>query len=313
MKKGFIFGLLLCTVSLVFLSGDILLDEPPLERGKVLLFKDHSHPNSLFYLSTEIRVALGPDGNSKVSYFKLKGQERVLSFFLTHGLTSEKLNRIRKNLAELNPELTLKGPVSFRSGKFFVFNKRKKKSEIWAEGKAPLFPNQEVVVTKKLIEPFELELFAVFVMEYEGITKKINAKLSVIWDEIYVQKEFGEKTNWTTTEIKESMYKLKESGAIKLQVIGGSDDLTRIWDIAYEHLIHQMFDVQKIRINEQTSPGVEFEIGHQNLIYTFKKERKTGSYHIDFNRRFKDKRQIVLVSDIGEIIKKAINQKKIDY
>ena len=92
MKKGFIFGLLLCTVSLVFLSGDILLDEPPLEIEKVLLFKDHSHPNSLFYLSTEIRVALGPDGNSKVSYFKLKGQERVLSFFLTHGLTSEKLN-----------------------------------------------------------------------------------------------------------------------------------------------------------------------------------------------------------------------------
>jgi len=308
MKKGFISGLFLCTISLAFLSGDILLDEPPLERGKVLLFKDHSHPNSLFSLPIEIRVALGPDGKSKVSFFKLKGQERALSFFLTHGLTSEKLNRIRKDLAEENPELTLKGPVSFRNGKFFVFNKKKGKSEIWAQGKAPLFPNQEVVVTKKLIEPFELDIIAVFVMEYEGITKKINAKLSVNWDEIYVQKEFGEKTNWTTLEIKESMYKLKESGTINLQVTGDSGDLTRIWDIAYEHLIFQIFDVQEIRMDEQTSLGVEFEIGHQNLIYTLKKERKTGSYNIDFNRRFKDKRQIVLVSDIGDTIKKAINQ-----
>jgi hypothetical protein len=313
MKKGFIFGLLLCTISLAFLSGDILLDEPPLERGKVLLFKDHSHPNSLFYLPTEIRVALGPDGKSKVSFFKLKGQERVLSFFLTHGLTSEKLNRIRKDLAEENSELTLKGPVPFRNGKFFVFNKKKEKSEIWAQGKAPLFPNQEVVVTKKLIEPFELELVAVFVMEYEGITKKINAKLSVNWDEIYVQRGFSAKTDWSSADIKESLYKLKESGVIKLQVTGDSSDLSRIWDIAYEHLIHQMFDVQEIRIDKQTSLGAEFEIGHQNLIYTLKKERKTGSYLIDFNRRFKDKRQIVLLSDIGDTIKKAINQMEIDY
>lgn len=313
MKKGFIFGLLLCTISLAFLSGDILLDEPPIERGKVLLFKDHSHPNSLFYLPTEIRVALGPNGKSKVSFFKLKGQEGVLSFFLTHGLTSEKLNRIRKDLAEENLDFTLKGPVSFRNGKFFVFNKKKGKSEIWAQGKAPLFPNQEVVVTKKLIEPFELELVAVFVMEYEGITKKINAKLSVNWDEIYVQRGFSAKTDWSSVDIKESLYKLKESGIIKLEVTGDSSDLTRIWDIAYEHLIHQMFDVQEIRMDEQTSLGVEFEIGHQNLIYTLKKERKTGSYHIDFNRRFKDKRKIVLVSDIGDTIKKAISQKQIDY
>jgi hypothetical protein len=308
MKKGFIFGLLLCTISLAFLSGDILLDEPPIERGKVLLFKDHSQPNSLFYLPTEIRVALEPDGKSKVSFFKLKGQERVLSFFLAHGLTSEKLNRIREDLAEEDPDLTLKGPVSFRNGKFFVFNKKKGKSEIWAQGKAPLFPNQEVVVTKKLIEPFELELVAVFIMEYEGITKKIDAKLSVNWDEICIRKEFGEIANWTTVEIKERMYKLKESGAIKLLVTGDSGDLTRIWDIAYEHLIYQMFDVQEIRMDEHTSLGVEFEIGHQNIIYTLKKERKTGSYHIDFNRRFKDKRKIVLVSDISETIKKAINK-----
>ena len=195
----------------------------------------------------------------------------------------------------------------------FVFNKKKGKSEIWAQGKAPLFPNQEVVVTKKLIEPFELDLVAVFVMEYEGITKKINAKLSVNWDEIYVQRGFSAKTDWSSVDIKESLYKLKESGIIKLEVTGDSSDLTRIWDIAYEHLIHQMFDVQEIRMDEQTSLGVEFEIGHQNLIYTLKKERKTGSYHIDFNRRFKDKRKIVLVSDIGDTIKKAISQKQIDY
>ena len=204
MKKGSIIFLLFSALFLSTLSGDILLDEPPLNKGKILLFRDHNNPNSLYYLSTEIRVASEPDGRPKVSYLKLKGQESVLSFFLTHGLSSEKLNRIRKDLAEENPELTLKGPVSFRSGKFFAFSKKKEKSELWATGKAPLFPNQEVVITRRLKEPMESDIVVVFIMEYEGITQKINARLFVNWDEVYLYRVFSEKTTLTSGEIKES-------------------------------------------------------------------------------------------------------------
>ncbi len=308
MKRGFTFILSLSLFYLSGFSGEILLDEAPLKKGKILFFKDHNNPNSLFYLSTEIRVASGPDGRPKVSYYQLKSQESVLSFFLTHGLSSEKLKRIRKDLAEENPELTLKGPVSFRSGKFFVFSKNKGKSELWAAGKAPLFPNQEVVVSKRLKEPIDSEIVAVFVMEYEGITKKINARLSVNWDEVYIERNIKEKTSWTSMEIKESLHGLKESGVIKLEATGDYGDLDKVWSIAYEHLIHQMFDIQEIALNEQTDLGVKLGISQQNIIYTLKKERKTGSYSIDFNRRFKDKRQISLVSDIGDTIKEAIDQ-----
>jgi hypothetical protein len=308
MKRGFILILSLSLFLLSGLSADILLDEPPLTRGNILLFRDHGNPNVFFYLSTEIRVALGSDGSPKVSYLKLKGKEAVLSFFLTHGLTPEKLNRIRKDLAEENPQTLLKGPVSFSNGRFSIINRINGNSELWAEGKAPLFPNQEVVVTKRLKEPSTLDLVAVFVMEFEGITKKINARLSVNWDEVYIQRSIKEKANWTSVEIKESLHTLKESGAIKLEVTGDYGDLAEVWSIAYEHLMYQMFDVQEIKINEQAALGVELEIDHQNILYALKKERKTGSYFIDFNRRFKDKRQIVLVSDIGDSIKKAINQ-----
>lgn len=308
MKRRFALILFLYLFCLSGLSGEILLDEDPLKKGKILLFKDHNNPNSLFYLSTEIRVASGPDGRAKVSYLKLKGQEAVLSFFLTHGLTPEKLNRIRKDIAEENPEAVLKGPVSFSKGKYYVFNRINGNSELWAEGKAPLFPNQEVVVTKRLKEPFKSDIVAVFVMEFEGITKKINARLSVNWDEVYIQRSIKEKASWTSVEIKESLQAFKESGAIKLEVTGDSGDLANVWSIAYEHLMHQMFDVQEIKINEQAALGVELGIGHQNIIYTLKKERKTGSYFMDFNRRFKDKRQIIIVSDIGDTIKEAIGQ-----
>jgi hypothetical protein len=290
------------------LSGTILLDEPPLKKGEILLFKDHNNPNSLYYLSTEIRVASGPDGRPKVSYYQLKGQESVLNFFLTHGLSSEKLNRIRKDLAEENPELTLKGPVSFRSGKFFVFSKKKEKSELWATGKAPLFPNQEVVITRRLKEPIESDIVAVFVMEFEGITKKINARLFVNWDEVYIQRDIKEKANWTSVEIKESLHRLKESGAIKLEMTEDYGDLTKGWNIVYEHLMQQMFDVQEIKLNAQAALEVELGHGHQNIIYALKKEKKIGSYSIDFNRRFKDMRQIIIVTDIGDTIKKAINR-----
>jgi hypothetical protein len=309
MKKGTVIFLSFWVLFPSTLSGTILLDEPPLKKGKILLFKDHNNPNSLYYLSTEIRVASGPDGRPKVSYYQLKGQENVLSFFLTHGLSSEKLNRIRKDLAEENPELTLKGPVSFRSGKFFVFSEKKGKSELWATGRAPLFPNQEVVVTKRLKEPIESDIVVVFVMEYEGITQKINARLSVNWDEVYLERYLSEKTTWTQVEIKESLHRLKESGAIRLEMTEDYGDLAKVWSIAYEHLMHQMFDVQEFKINEQAALRAESRIGHQNLIYTLKKERKSGSYLVDFNRRFRDKRQIIIVSDIGGTIKETVNSR----
>lgn len=308
MKRGFVLILFLSLFFLSGLSGEILLDEAPLKKGKILLFKDHSNPNSLFYLSTEIRVALRPDGRAKVSHLKLKGQEAVLSFFLTHGLTPKELNRIRKDIAEENPEAVLKGPVSFSKGRYYVFSRINGSSELWAEAKAPLFPNQEIVVSKRLKEPFESDIVAVFVMEYEGITKKINARLSVNWDEVYIQRSIKEKTSWTSMGIKESLHGLKESGVIKLEVTGDYGDLAEVWSIAYEHLIHQMFDIQEIALDEQAALGHELGIGHQNLIYKLKKERKTGSYFVDFNRRFKDKRQIIIVSDIGDTIKEAINQ-----
>lgn len=308
MKKGSIIFLLFSALFLSTLSGDILLDETPLNKGKILLFRDHNNPNNLYYLSTEIRVAMGSDGRPKVSYLKLKGQESVLSFFLTHGLSSEKLNRTRKDLAEENPELALKGPVSFRSGKFFVFSKKKEKSELWATGNAPLFPNQEVVITRRLKEPIESDIVAVFVMEFEGITKKINARLFVNWDEVYIQRDIKEKANWTSVEIKESLHILRESGAIKLEMTGDYGDLAKVWNMAYEHLMHQMFEVQEIKLNAQAALEVELGHGHQNIIYALKKEKKIGSYSIDFNRRFKDKRQIIIVTDIGDTIKKAINR-----
>jgi len=308
MKRGFVLTLSLSLFLLSGLSADILLDESPLTRGNILLFRDHGNPNDFFYLSTEIRVALGDDGSPKVSYLKLKGQEAVLSFFLTHGLAPEKLNRIRKDLAEENPQALLKGPVSFSNGRFFIVNRINGNSELWAEGKAPLFPNQEVVVTKRLKEPFKSDLVAVFVMEFEGITKKINARLSVNWDEVYIQRSIKEKTSWTSVEIKESLQALKESGAIKLEVTGDPGDLVSVWSIVYKHLMNQMFDFQEIKINEQAALGVEKGTGSENIIYTLKKERKTGSYFMDFNRRFKDKRQIIIVSDIGDTVKEAINQ-----
>ena len=88
---------------------------------------------------------------------------------------------------------------------------------------------------------------------------------------------------------------------------GDYGDLDKVWHIAYEHLMHQMFDVEEYKINEQAALGAALEVGQQNLIYTLKKEKKTGSYSIDFNRRFKDRRQIVLVNGIGDIIKEAID------
>ena len=236
MKKGFTLGLFLFTLLTAGLSGDLLLDETPLKKGDILLFKDHDNPTHFYYLCSEIRIALDSDHRPKISFFKLKGEEGVLSFFLTHGLSSEELSRIRKDLSEESPEILLRGPVSFSKGTFYIFNRTNGDSELWATGKAPLFPNQEVVVSQKLKEPFELNTVAVFVMEYEGITKKINARLSVNWDQVYIQEDMSVKTEWTSIEIKNRLHRLTESGAIRLEMAEGPGDLANVYDVAYEQL-----------------------------------------------------------------------------
>jgi hypothetical protein len=307
MRKGIGFILFLCLLITINLSADVLLDEPPLKKGKLFLFKDHNDPNIFYYLSTEIRVPLGADNRPKVNFFKLKDQEVALSFFLAHGLSPDEFNRIGKKLAEERPGAILKGPLSFSKGIFYVFQRANGETKLWTEGKAPLFPNQEVVVTKRLKEPFELDIGAAFVMEYEGITKKINAKLSVDWDEIYIQRDFSQKTHWTSAEIRESFIKLKETRAIQLEVAGNESDLGTAWKIASEHVIHQIFDVQEIHFTESPEEA-SFDTGHETIVYTLKTERKSGAYQVDFNRRFRDKRQIVLITDIGDTIKKAIGR-----
>jgi hypothetical protein len=307
MKKRFAFILSLCVILVMSLSADVLIDESPLKKGKALLFKDNTDPDSFYYLSTEIRVPFGTDNRPKVNFFKLKNQEVALSFFLTHGLSPDEFDRIGKKLAEERPGAILKGPLSFSKGKFYIINRKNGGTELWAEGKAPLFPNQEIVVTKRLKEPFEWDIKAVFVMEYEGITKKINAKLRVDWDEIYVQSAFSQKTSWTSTEIKENLYRLKETGAIQLEVTGDDSDLGAAWKTASEHLIHQIFDVQEIRLTESPA-SVSFGAGPQTVVYSLKTEKKSGTYQVDFNRRFRDKRQIILITDISDTIKKAIDQ-----
>ncbi len=305
MKKGFAFILSLCVILVTSPSAEVLLDEIPLKIGKILLFKDHTDPKIFFYLPAEIRVPSGPDNRPKVNFFKLREREAALSFFLTHGLSPDEFDRIGKKLAEERPGAILKGPLSFSKGKFFVFHKSNGATELWAKGKAPLFPNQEIVVTKRLKEPFEWDIRAVFVMEYEGITKKINAKLRVDWDEIYVQSAFSQKTNWTSEEIKESLIKLKETRAVQLEVTGDESDFDAAWKAASEHVIHQIFDVQEIRLTEFPKKGLK-ETGPEILVYALKTEKKSGSYQVDFNRRFRDKRKIVLISDIGDTIKKAL-------
>jgi len=57
-----------------------------------------------------------------------------------------------------------------------------------------------------------------------------------------------------------------------------------------------------------TAFGIEFGIDSQDIIYTIRKEKRSGFYQVDLNRRFRDKRQIVLLSEIGDAIKEAMDQ-----
>jgi len=327
---GIVLALLL-TASIV--EAEVLLDAEPIQAGTVLLFRDHADEHGYHYMPLSPRISAWPDGTPKFSFIQYVRTGKditggILHFLCTFGLTKEELNQAQRDLARVDKDGKILGPVMFVKGDFHIISASAGEGGVFARkvagtGKAPLLAGTEAAVSIALTEEGStllMESFnqptsdvsVQFVMTYQGLTPAYRAILTVDWDKVYDHKEFkADAGNFlVSAQIQKIYAELREQGAIKLDVLGEDTKMDELLDTAYNTITKMMFDAKPVKPEDigksQASTGGNWLgklFGQAHFGFYQKTVKMTGKYTVDLTRRKRDQREIPLTGNIGGLHK----------
>jgi hypothetical protein len=264
-----------------FLAAEVELDKAPLQIGNALLFKDHAEVGAYYYMPNQPRLAYWPDGTPKLTFLKYTkaGKEEakggILHFFVKYGLDEQELAKVRTDLAKLEPNAKLKGPIVFKKGTFIVVSAAAGEGGVFTrkiigEGKAPLITGSEVSVSIAVTPEGAAFLEAAlrqptypvsvrFDMTYEGLTPKYQANATISWSK--VRTYFEQYKKWRIYKKKSFMFwswyvqkgtgeelrisdDLKSVGAVKIDVTGEDQNMEAILQTVVDSVMREMFDMK---------------------------------------------------------------------
>ena len=256
-------------LSLFFpLGAEVALDEV-VQAGRFIFYRDHADQHKYYYVPDQPRLATRRDGTPEftfIKYTKTDGATKggVAHFLVTWGYTSGELNSAESALKMTDPQAKVAGPVPFKEGTFRIisatagegglFNRR-----IVGEGKAPVLPGQKAAVSIALTEEgasFLWESFknptsdvsVQFMLKFAGLTPAFQAKLKVDWDKVYSQHDIKLAAEGTIkvvkikADVRATLEELRQKGAIELDVVGENQNMQKMLDTAYEHILSLMCD-----------------------------------------------------------------------
>lgn len=258
---------------LLWAAGVGLLAEVALEEvvqaGRYVFYRDHADPHKYYYVPDQPRLATRRDGTPEFSFIKYTKTDSstkggVIHFLVTWGYTDSELRSAESALRSVDPQARLAGPVPFKeamfqiisatAGKEGLFNQR-----IVGEGKAPVLPGQKAAVSIALTEEGASLLWESFknptsdvsvqyVLKFSGITPAFQAKLKVDWDKVYTQHEIKAAAEGTIKVVKlradvgAMLEELRQKGAIQLEVVGENENMQKLLETAYNHILQLMCD-----------------------------------------------------------------------
>ncbi len=315
------------------LRAEVLLDVEPIQIEKVLLFRDHADPHGYHYMPLAPRLSVWPDGTPKFGFIQYvrTGKEitgGILHFLCTYGLTQEELEKARRDLTRVDKLGKILGPVIFVKGDFHIISASAGEGGIFSRkvcgtGKAPLLAGTEAAVSIALTEEGSTLLMnsfknptsdvsVQFVMTYQGLTPAYHAILTVDWDKVYNQKEFKASIGgWFASATIHAIFaELRESGAIKLEVVGEDTKMDDLLETAYNTLTKMMFEARPVKPEDIGKSEVETGsnwltgiFGGAHVGFFMKDVKMTGKYTVDLTRRKRDQREIPLTGNIGGLYK----------
>ncbi len=270
--KVFSIAVLLFFCSIPCLKAEVSLEEV-VQAGGFAFYRDHADPHKYYYVPGEPRLAMKRDGTPEFTFIKysktggdIKGG--IVHFLVTWGLSDGELMSAGSALQMIDPQAKVSGPVPFKEGSFKIVSATAGEGglfnvKVCGEGKAPIMPNQKAAVSIALTqegatllwESFKnptSDVSVMFMMKYTGITPAYQAKLKVDWDKVYTHHEIGLQAKGTIqmvqlqADVKAILDELRQKGAIQLEVVGENENMQKLLEVAYNHLIKLMCDTQMI-------------------------------------------------------------------
>jgi tetratricopeptide (TPR) repeat protein len=261
-------------------TAEVALDEV-IQAGRFVLYRDHADQHKYYYVPMEPRLATKPDGTPEFTFIKYTKTDSttkggIIHFLVTWGLNEGELSSAESALRLKDPEAKIAGPVPFKEGTFRVvsatageggiFNRR-----IVGEGKAPIMPGQKAAVSIALTEEGASLLWESFknptsdisvdfALKFTGVTPAFQAKLKVNWDKVYTQQDFKLNVGATIkvvkleADVRAMLEDLRQKGAIELEVVGENENMQKMLDVVYAHLLSIMFDKVPMSPGEAKSP-----------------------------------------------------------
>jgi len=261
---------------MAFLEAEVSLEEV-IQAGRFVFYRDHADPHKYYYVPDEPRLATKRDGTPEFTFIKytktggdIKGG--IVHFLVTWGLTESEIFSAEASLQMIDEEAKVVGPVPFKEGTFKIISATAGEGglfnvKICGEGSAPIMPGQKGAVSIALTqegasllwESFKnptTDISVMFMLKYSGITPAYEAKLKVDWDKVYTHHDVSVSGGGTIKaiklegEIKAIFDDLRQKGAIQLEVTGESQDMEKLLEVTYGHLIKLMCNTS-INTNEQ--------------------------------------------------------------
>ncbi|HSA96911.1 MAG TPA: tetratricopeptide repeat protein [Acidobacteriota bacterium] len=277
-KLGLTAAIVLAAV--VVAAAEVALDEV-VQAGRFVLYRDHADPHKYYYVPDAPRLATKRDGTPEftfIKYSKTDGATKggIIHFLVTWGFSEGELASAESALRLKDPQAKIAGPVPFKEGTFKVvsatageggiFNRR-----IAGEGKAPIMPGQKAAVSIALTEEGASLLWesfknptsdisVLFDLKFAGVTPAFQAKLKVNWDKVYTQHDIKLHAEGTIkvvklqADVRAILEELRQQGAIQLEVVGENQDMQKMLDAVYGHLLTLMCDKVPMGPGEAASP-----------------------------------------------------------
>jgi hypothetical protein len=265
-RKKAILAVLFILAAGLYLAAEVALDEV-VQAGRFVLYRDHADAHKYYYVPDAPRLATKRDGTPEfafIKYAKTDGETKggIVHFLVTWGMSEGELSSAESALRLKDPEAKIAGPVPFKEGTFKVVSATAGEGGIFSrrivgEGKAPIMPGQKAAVSIALTEEGASLLWesfknptsdisVMFDLRFTGVTPAFQAKLKVNWDKVYTQHDIklhaeGQiKVVKLQADVRAILEELRQKGAIQLEVVGENENMQKMLDVVYTHLLSLM-------------------------------------------------------------------------
>jgi len=278
-KKALIAAGIMLSAAL-FVAAEVALDEV-VQAGRFVLYRDHADAHKYYYVPDAPRLAMKRDGTPEftfIKYAKTGGETKggIIHFLVTWGMTEGELSSAESALRLKDLEAKIAGPVPFKEGTFKVVSATAGEGGIFSrrivgEGKAPIMPGQKAAVSIALTEEGASLLWesfknptsdisVMFDLKFTGVSPAFQAKLKVNWDKVYTQHDIklhaeGQiKVVKIEADVRAILEELRQKGAIELEVVGENENMQKMLDTVYAHLLSLMCEKVPMGPGEAISP-----------------------------------------------------------